>query len=54
MTGKEAFNFCIHKVNFNSIIDIGCGQGHHFKAFQQAGKQATGIDILDNGFNYGE
>lgn len=51
MTGEEAFNFCVDKIPFNSVLDIGCGFGEHFKRFQQAGKQVTAIDIIDNGFN---
>lgn len=51
MTGEEGFKFCIDKIPFNSVLDIGCGFGDHFKAFQQAGKQVIGVDIIDNGFN---
>ena len=34
------------KYKWESIIDFGCGYGLHTAAFAQAGRQATGIDML--------
>lgn len=51
MTAEEGLWFCINKLDFSTVLDVGCGRGDHFKAFQSAGKFVTGIDIIDNGFN---
>lgn len=44
--GTEAFNYCINNLEFNSVLDIGCGSGEHSEAFKAAGKQVTSIDIV--------
>ena len=35
----------ILEYSFESIIDFGCGFGHHVRAFSEAGREATGVDI---------
>jgi SAM-dependent methyltransferase len=31
---------------FRTVLDVGCGPGRHLSRFREAGKQATGIDIV--------
>lgn len=52
MKAKEALDFCLNKLQFKSVLDIGCGAGEHYRAFQKAGKNVTAVDIQRNGFNF--
>ena len=44
----EAQQYCISNLEFDSVLDIGCGSGYHSEAFRAAGKQVTSIDIAKN------
>lgn len=37
--------FCIKHLDFNTVLDVGCGDGFHSKKFIEAGKIVTSTDI---------
>lgn len=44
MFGRPTFNKLIDEYQFETVLDIGCGQGEHTDLFRVAGKQVTAID----------
>lgn len=44
--GDSALNYVIETLDFDSVLDVGCGYGRHSKKFLEAGKIVTSIDII--------
>lgn len=45
MMSRDAFDKLIRDYQFTTVLDVGAGQGLHSRAFRDAGKQVTAIDI---------
>ena len=43
--GDGALQYVIKNINFDTALDIGCGEGRHSKQLLDAGKTVTSIDI---------
>jgi SAM-dependent methyltransferase len=41
----QALTKLLAEYEFRTVLDVGCGPGRHWRRFQQAGKEVTGIDI---------
>lgn len=44
MMAEEAFDAVLKKYSFQTVLDLGCGQGLHSQAFRQHLKSVVGID----------
>jgi SAM-dependent methyltransferase len=44
---KEAFQKLLAEYQFRTVLDIGCGEGQHARAFKAAGKKVTTIALHD-------
>ncbi|WP_019153833.1 class I SAM-dependent methyltransferase [Robertmurraya massiliosenegalensis] len=42
--GNEAINHLVDKYEFESVLDIGCGEGLHSDYFMEVGKKVTALD----------
>ena len=42
--GYEAMNYLLDNFRFDTVLDIGCGEGTHSDIFLNAGKEVTAID----------
>ena len=40
----QAMQKLLDEYEFDSVLDIGCGEGHHVEVFRKAGKHVTAID----------
>ena len=45
MFGEAALTKLLKDYQFQTVLDIGCGEGYHLEVFQEAGKKVTGIDL---------
>ena len=45
---QEALYALVHRFNFNSVLDIGCGEGWHASRMVEHGKSVTCVDIGDS------
>lgn len=43
--GDAAQQYVLQNLNFNSVIDIGCGRGRHSERFRSAGKKVYSVDF---------
>ena len=43
--GDSALQYVIKTLDFDSVLDIGCGYGRHSRELLKAGKRVTSIDI---------
>lgn len=43
--GDSALQYVINTLDFDSVLDIGCGYGRHSRELLKAGKTVTSIDI---------
>lgn len=45
MRGAEALEKLLNEYDFNTVLDVGSGDGRHADIFKQAGKEVTTLDI---------
>lgn len=45
MLGDEALQLLLGRYQFETVLDVGCGEGLHSQRFVEADKQVTGIDL---------
>ncbi len=43
--GSEALKMLLTRCHFNTVLDIGCGDGRHTEMFRKYGKRVTAIDL---------
>jgi SAM-dependent methyltransferase len=46
LKSREALEKLISAYDFRTVLDVGCGPGHHAALLRQAGKEVTGIDVV--------
>lgn len=46
MNADECFNKLLSDYAFDTVLDIGSGEGEHTKAFKQAGKTVTSVSLI--------
>lgn len=46
-SGDQAMKFCLERLDFDTVLDICCGPGHHSDQFKAAGKTVTSVDKRD-------
>jgi len=49
MGSKHAFDYCINELDFNTVLDIGCGDKCHTNEFIKYGKTVSSNDIAIDG-----
>lgn len=46
--GDAALEYCIGNLTFDSVIDIGCGNGRHSNLLKKAGKTVLSVDLTNS------
>ena len=44
--GDDALRYSLEYLNFDSVLDVGCGSGRHSSSLKKFGKKVTSVDIL--------